>query len=241
MIDIPVSSTPNEKSIKELIATLHLLPGIFIIHQLPDFVVRYMSPNGLDMLGLTLEEVCSMTAAQYFERFFNPEDVYQYAPKVRAFLERNDESSISYFQQVRLKNNPNWVWHLSVTRILTRDENGKPVLSITTAHPIESHQHVTVKVDRLLAENEFLRQNYTQFSKLSQRERDVLRLEVLGQNSQQIGEQLFISPETVKTHRKNINRKLNVKSAYELSLYARAFDLVCLFITSSSVVCSLCA
>jgi DNA-binding CsgD family transcriptional regulator len=241
MIEIPGSPNLIDKSITELIATLHLLPGIFIIHQLPDFVVRYMSPNGLDLLGLTLEEVCDMTAPEYFERFFNPEDVNQYAPKVRGFLERNDRDSISYFQQVRLKDNPNWVWHLSVTRILTRDENGAPVLSITTAHPIESHQHVTIKVERLLVENEFLRKKYAQFSKLSERERDILRLGVLGQSSQQIADQLFISIETVKTHRKNINKKLAVNSTYDLSLYARAFDLVCLLITSTATFCGLCA
>jgi DNA-binding NarL/FixJ family response regulator len=46
---------------------------------------------------------------------------------------------------------------------------------------------------------------------LTDRERDVLRLLVAGLANREIGERLFLSPDTVKTHLGNIYRKLGVE------------------------------
>ena len=52
--------------------------------------------------------------------------------------------------------------------------------------------------------------NVDSYSTLSQRERDVLKLVAEGNTSRKIGEKLFISVSTVKSHRVNISKKLNV-------------------------------
>ena len=46
--------------------------------------------------------------------------------------------------------------------------------------------------------------------------------------NKQIAEQLFISLNTVLTHRKNISRKLNIHSVAGLTIYAIAAGLVSL-------------
>ncbi len=51
--------------------------------------------------------------------------------------------------------------------------------------------------------------------KLSRREMEILPLIAGGNSSPQIAEQLFISPETVRTHRKNLFRKTNTKNVGE--------------------------
>jgi DNA-binding CsgD family transcriptional regulator len=51
---------------------------------------------------------------------------------------------------------------------------------------------------------------------VSSREQEVLLLLVQGLSNQKIGETLFISPNTVKTHIRNIYAKLEVSSRYEL-------------------------
>jgi DNA-binding CsgD family transcriptional regulator len=201
-------------------------PGVTLIHRLPEFSVEYMSLKGLQLLGLTLEEVCNMTAMEYYERFFNMDDWNDYTPKMRGFMEQNKDHSISHFQQVKLAGNTDWTWHLSITRILMRDDDNLPLLTITTSYPVEGIMHVTTKVERLLNENTFLRKNYHQFSKLTKRERDILRLQVLGNSSQEIADQLFISVATAETHRRNVKKKLKATSSFELAEYARAFDLI---------------
>jgi DNA-binding NarL/FixJ family response regulator len=49
-----------------------------------------------------------------------------------------------------------------------------------------------------------------QFDKLTQRERDVLRLVAQGYSAPEIGERLFISPKTVDTYKQRIQEKLGL-------------------------------
>jgi DNA-binding NarL/FixJ family response regulator len=61
---------------------------------------------------------------------------------------------------------------------------------------------------------------------LSSREKDVVRLLAKGFSNKEISEKLFISPHTTLTHRKNITRKLNIKSVAGLIVYAIINDIV---------------
>lgn len=55
---------------------------------------------------------------------------------------------------------------------------------------------------------------------LSERETEILRLVALGLTNNEIGEKLFISVHTVMTHRKNLTRKLGIKTVSGLTVYA---------------------
>lgn len=55
---------------------------------------------------------------------------------------------------------------------------------------------------------------------LSDRENDVLKAVALGLTNNEISEKLFISIHTVMTHRKNITRKLGIKTVSGLTVYA---------------------
>lgn len=66
----------------------------------------------------------------------------------------------------------------------------------------------------------------TKFPLVTSREMEVIRLIAEGKSSSQISELLFISRETVKTHRKNIFRKLNLKKASELVKYAYKHQII---------------
>lgn len=207
--------------------TAEELPCVVIIHDLRDWSVAWMSERGLKQLGITLEEITSLTSEQYFTRFFNPEDSKDYVPKILGLMELDgDKENVTYFQQVRLAIGSDWNWHMGSTKIFLRDPQGKPLLTITLAFAIDAMHHMAAKADRLLEENNFLRKHYHVFAKLSPRERDILRLLALGKSAPETAEILFISTATVETHRKNIKQKLETNSFYELSQYARSFDLI---------------
>ncbi len=55
---------------------------------------------------------------------------------------------------------------------------------------------------------------------LTEREREIIRLVALERTNAEIGAALFISEETVKTHRKHLMSKLNVRSVAGLVKYA---------------------
>lgn len=215
------------QKISTIAAVANELPGVVIIHNLQkQMTVEYISPRGERELGVSLQHLKQIGTA-YHEIYFNPEDSKDYVPKLMDMLERNDDDEIvSFFQQVRTNKGQPWAWHLGTTKIFMRDEAGVPLLTITIALPIDPLHHVTAKVSRLLDENNFLRRHYHKFSQLSGREQEVLRLMSLGQSAAETAEELYISVTTVETHRRNIKQKLETKSFFELTQYARAFDLI---------------
>jgi DNA-binding NarL/FixJ family response regulator len=60
----------------------------------------------------------------------------------------------------------------------------------------------------------------TAFSQLTAREREIVQLLSEGHSTNEIAEQLHLSPKTVATHRENVQHKLNIESIAELTRYA---------------------
>jgi two-component system, NarL family, response regulator NreC len=58
------------------------------------------------------------------------------------------------------------------------------------------------------------------FESLSEREREIFQLIAEGRANKEIAEILFVSPNTIETHRAHIMEKLDVHSGVELVLYA---------------------
>jgi DNA-binding NarL/FixJ family response regulator len=61
---------------------------------------------------------------------------------------------------------------------------------------------------------------------LSDRELEIITQIALGLSTLEISEKLFISPHTVKTHRKNINFKLGIHNPAELLIFAKKKNLI---------------
>jgi DNA-binding NarL/FixJ family response regulator len=61
---------------------------------------------------------------------------------------------------------------------------------------------------------------------LSERELSILKLVALGHTNNEIADKLFISAHTVMTHRKNITRKLGIKTVSGLTVYAILNQLI---------------
>jgi DNA-binding CsgD family transcriptional regulator len=202
------------------------IPGVIIVHNLADDSIVYLSERGRRILKVTLEEI-RMPHFDYHQRFFNPEDVPNYVPKIFGMVQRNDDDEIiTFFQQVRSSPGEPWRWYSSSIKILLRDTENKPLLALTIALPIDEEHYFSPKIERLIQENSFLRKNQQAFASLSKREKEILRLLALGHNSIEIAKALFISEATVKTHRKNIRNKLSADSTYDLLQFAQAFNLV---------------
>ena len=213
--------------VKEITGFADILPGAVIINDIRSGVAIWMNKKGLKELGITLDDVVNMDAAEYHSKYFNEEDAKDYVPKILELVKQNnDEESVTFFQQVRINNNEKWVWHVSSTRILMRDDEYNPVLLLTMSFPIDSKHSMTSKAAKLLEENNFLKKNLHEFAKLTPRETEVLKHIAIGKNAIECGNDLFISPQTVDTHRKNIRKKLGTSSFFELFQYAKSFDLI---------------
>lgn len=78
----------------------------------------------------------------------------------------------------------------------------------------------------ILDENSYFFDAFLKKSKLTRREVDIIRLVCKEYSSKQIAAELHLSEFTVNTHRKNIQRKLNVKNVAGLVSFAREHHLV---------------
>ena len=212
--------------IRESEDIFNAIPSVVIIHYIHNGSVLYMSDKGLKMLGTTLEELREM-GVDYYPRYFNVEEAAEYVPKILGMLERNnDEDVVSYYQQVRPGPGHEWKWHLSATKIYARGEDNKPLLTITTSTPVDTQHNFSANVERLVKENDFLRKHKHLFAKLTAREKEVLVFIAKGSSSLEIAEIMNLSEDTIKTHRRNIKKKLKAQNHYDIVYFAQAFGLI---------------
>lgn len=102
-------------------------------------------------------------------------------------------------------------------------------LAIITENGNED-EHIGFALNRHSDESGFIRQltgivetvrdKRADGNEISQRETDVLCLIAKGMTNKEIADRLFISVNTVLTHRKNISAKLGIRSVSGLSVYA---------------------
>lgn len=215
-----------KKKINEIASVSRDIPGVVIIHELPQLHLKYMSEFGLKLLGLKWNEINDLSYEDFQKKFFNEEDAKKNTPKIVGLLEVNTDVPVSYFQQVRTSTIRELEWYMCSTKVLLRDKEEIPLLLITIAMQIDPQNYFTAKAAQLLEKNEFLKNHYNEFASLTKREKEILGLMALGKSTAQIADALYISEKTAETHRKNIKRKIKISSPNDLYMYTHAFDLL---------------
>lgn len=225
-----MKTSEKDKDFEQKLVNIRLsadeLPVAVVIHRLSDFFLVYMNQPGLDVIGATLKEVQSLSQEEYHDKYFNREDSDDYVPKIIDLVNSNKGDHISFFQQVRTLNDADWVLFVSNSKVFHRNEAGEATHMITIAGMVDPEHHITAKMNRVMAEISFLRNNTLLFLKLTKREKEILKYMAMGSNSGSMSEKLFISSGTVDTHRRNIRKKLGLKNNYDAVKFAQAYNLV---------------
>jgi DNA-binding CsgD family transcriptional regulator len=202
------------------------LPVALIIHQVSDMRIVYMNQPGLDDLGTNLKDIRELNTDQYFVRYFNSEDSNNYTPKIMHIINTRSSQQVSYFQQVRTILSKEWKLYVSNSKAFAWSKDGEVTHLITIASMLDPVHHITSKVNRVMDEVNFLRDNNPLFLKLTKREKEVLVFMATGLNSGEIADKLFISSTTADTHRRNIRNKLGLKNNYDAVKFAQAYNLI---------------
>jgi len=199
---------------------------VFVVHDVRNFSVVYMSVEGRRRLGYSLAELREMGEA-YFTRFFSPDDVSFYLAQFMELI-RSPQSGqwFSYFQKVSTGNAGSMEYYLSASRLFMSDEKGQPMLALTLALPLAPDHHLTEKAGRIMEEDLILKEGYQRYASLTKREKELLRYIAAGETARETSCRMFISEKTIQTHRRNIKRKLGVRTHYDLVKFAQAFNLV---------------
>lgn len=82
------------------------------------------------------------------------------------------------------------------------------------------------RLEELISNSLYNKEEKQSDNTLSKREINILRHIAIGHTNKEIAELLFLSPHTVMTHRKNITRKLDIKTVSGLTVYALINNII---------------
>lgn len=192
---------------------------------------EFVSKNSISCLGFKPEELKNK-GMEFFWQRMHPEDTKSWLEAMSELMKftlkeipENERNRMSYTWNYRFKHfNDSYVNIIQNTTPLKFDANSKPVAGLAhyTVVDAQSFFAVNATAKKLNSQKEYETLFFKSYSPkmllngITNRERDIVRLLVLGNSSKKIGEKLHISTRTVETHRNNILRKMNVTSTTEL-------------------------
>lgn len=199
---------------------------------------EYVSDNPLFLCGHTAEEVQEMGYDFYF-KYVPPKDL-ELLLKINTlgfdFFEKlpvldRKEHTISYDFLLKTSNGKSILINQKLTPLFLT-EKGKlwKALCIVSLSTNQNSGNITIHKN---GNNEIfkfnLTGNYWETSyriRLSNREKEILQYSIRGFNINEIAEKLFISPDTIKFHRKKIFEKFEVANISEAISYATGNKLI---------------
>lgn len=103
------------------------------------------------------------------------------------------------------------------------DDEGNSIIKIK--RPSSDITNTIMSFRKLLEENNFIKTTISKYTKLTKREKEIMVIFSTGLRQQEVADRLFISVQTLRTHWKNIKKKLEIKSLAEVIRYVNAFDM----------------
>ena len=215
----------------ELDAYLPINSTFFCVTNTQDLSFEYISKNMFSCIGLKNESVLK-GGMRYFWSRIHPDDLEQWLIALKELMNFTlseisveDRKQMSYTWNYRFKNSRGeYVNIIQNTTPLGFDSEIKPIVGLAHYTVLNSNIKMDVCASGKLlnSNNEYETKYFNNFSQklisdgISNRERDIIRLLVLNYSSKAIAEKLFISANTVNTHRRNILKKLEISSTGEL-------------------------
>ena len=203
----------------------------FCITNTQQLTFEYISKNMPAVLGFEIDEIIK-GGMRYFWKKIHPNHITQWLKALDELMQftMNEisieaRSKISYTWNYRMKNSKGiYVNIIQNTTPLEFDSENKPIIGLAhyTILNTNINMDICASAKYLNKNNEYETIYFNNFSKkiikggISNRERDIVRLLALNYSSKEIGKKLYISPNTVDTHRRNILKKLNLSSTGEM-------------------------
>lgn len=117
------------------------------------------------------------------------------------------------------------VLQLDVKGFLTKQSTQQEVMSAIKA-VVRGEKFFSQQVLNIMLESSAKREVREVSQELTEREKELLKLLAKGYSTQRAADEMNLSPHTIHTHRKNIIRKLNIKSPTQFVLHAIDLRLI---------------
>ena len=222
--------TSNTAQIYQLAKLLETQPELFyqVAHYLPFVVFQSKRASlswswgnkfGLDFFEIEKGDAPDITV---LAETANEKVLENNILKIKNFDKKNDKySTCSYYQLYEVENKNQWV--TSVKAIINEDE------FFSISYFLKNLGHIGTYIydviDTTLADVNA----WKKFQSLTVTEKKILQLLGSGQCNKSIASLTFTSENTVRTHRKNIYRKIDANNLHDLIRFSDAFKLADVF------------
>jgi PAS domain S-box-containing protein len=171
--------------------------------------IKYANTSLTNFIGYSEEEIVSM-GFDFYRAVIHPDDLYK-TSKTIAILLSSDKKEHTEYYRAKAKNSEKYEIMKGILKIVSTVTDEGPIEFVATtlfatAEEILQYYLTIDLVDEL-------------FDTLSKREKDIALLITKGKIDKEIANELSISTLTVKTHRSNIRKKLNVRNTAEMVTY----------------------
>ncbi|MBD3616903.1 MAG: helix-turn-helix transcriptional regulator [Gracilimonas sp.] len=185
------------------------------------FELLHVNNKHTKLTGFTFEEITEKW--DEYIKVVHPNTI----ESIKAFLPRfyatkNENETIAFLQYVKGQYDSEFLPYITFSKPSALPEG----LNLWVTVSPEDFGKKKRKIEQVIRMDEFKLKHFKRFQQLTEREVEILKLLANGCNNPEISGRLFISRSTVETHRKNLKRKLNLKSLRDLMRYAFAFDLI---------------
>ena len=196
-----------------------LIPGYIHLNNIHTGGLDYLSKKALEILEKDMEEIRAQ-GSRFVQNISDLKSQHIFLQKRAFFLNpSNRNKTFSYIQRLHYKpKNISHTLFYSISKVYKDRQN-----CLTYTQPLHLLQNHSFLKEIVEKRYEFYNQNHHKFCKLSPRESEILKLVAGGFTNKKISEQLFISIETVKTHRKNICKKLETNKVTDYVKFAQTF------------------
>lgn len=218
-----------QDELRKLKATCEFLERI--VHEVPANIYISDLEEGLiwcnrtneESLGYTLPEIRKMSLMEYMEKIIHPDDLNIPEDSIKHYQQFDDPEYGGLFR-AKHRSSEEYRWYLGWARTFNRNREGevKEILCVDVdmSQQMNTERQLTQALkDSLKLKNKLLIKN------LRKREIEVLHLICQGKRTKAIADLLFISVNTVHTHRKNIQKKLGTSSLADLVSLAKEAGL----------------
>lgn len=206
----------NKKDLFDEIADY--LPFSLHINSRKSLQISYFNRSAEQMGGQEMNDM-RIKGFSYVREISCPNFLDYGLRKVKLFNQYNDPLSVcSYMQYIRLNGKMTFYY---ANKMILDDEH-----YLNMGMTLKELGQTGRFIGKVLADFTYEKNGWEKFLSLTAQEKNIMILLASGKNNQEIAEQLFISHHTVRTHRKQINKKLDVKHFRDLMRFAQAYELL---------------
>jgi DNA-binding CsgD family transcriptional regulator len=204
-----------------LLEVFQKVPGLIYIRDRATSGIVWCNKTTEDTFGYKEKEIIAL-GKDLFPLIVHPDDFHL----IESSNKHYSYSSVNFGGVIRVKkkNSNEYKWLVGISTIFRRDDTGEPLQTLCVFLDFTSIQHTHPQLNEAL--KEALSIQYKNIRDiLTDREKEIIKLIVLGYKNKDIAGKLYLSKYTIEGYRKNIRLKLNVSNTSQLVALAKQTGL----------------